>query len=336
MTAAAPIPELENVTPEHFRDEIVPAARPVVMRGLVGDWPVVAAGRASPKAICDYLSRFDQGQQIKTVSGPPRINGRFFYNDDLSGFNFQQQPARLSTVLDFLLEHADDERPPCLAAQSITSRDNLPGFAGENRLALVADTIDPRLWIGNGVTVATHYDPAENIACVVSGRRRFTLFPPEQIANLYVGPMELTPAGATISLVGLDEADLEVHPRFAAARAAALTAELEPGDAVYIPYLWWHNVRSLEAVNVLVNYWWTPPADVYGAPRDAMMHAILAIKGLPPAHRQAWAAMFAHYVFQANGDPGAHLPSERRGVLGRIVADQAKNIRTMLARTLAR
>lgn len=131
MTAAAQIPELDNVTPERFRDEIVPAARPVVMRGLVGDWPVVAAGRTSPVAVCDYLRRFDHGQQVKTLSGPPRIDGRFFYNDDLSGFNFQQQPARVSTVLDFLLEHAGDERPPALAAQSITSRDNLPGFSAE-------------------------------------------------------------------------------------------------------------------------------------------------------------------------------------------------------------
>lgn len=336
MTSANPLPDWENVTPERFRDEILPAAQPVVMRGLVGDWPVVKAGRTSPAAICDYLRRFDGGQQIKTVSGPPRIDGRFFYNDDLTGFNFQQQPARLSTVLDFLLEHAGDERPAALAAQSITARDNLPGFSAENPLDLIPGSVDPRLWIGNAVTVATHYDPAENIACVVSGRRRFTLFPPEQIANLYVGPMELTPAGATISLVPLDDADPQAHPRFAQALASALTAELEPGDAVYIPYLWWHHVRSLEAVNVLVNYWWTPPADVYGAPRDALMHAILAIKGLPPAHRQAWQAVFAHYVFQADGDPGAHLPSPSRGVLGPIAPDQARNIRTMLARTLAR
>jgi oxalate decarboxylase/phosphoglucose isomerase-like protein (cupin superfamily) len=336
MSMPVPIPEWKNVTPERFRDEIVPAARPVVMRGLVGAWPAVEAGRTSPKAICDYMRRFDQDRQIKTMSGPPRINGRFFYNDDLSGFNFQQQPARVSTVLDFLLEHAADERPPALAAQSITARDNLPGFSAENRLALVADTVDPRVWIGNAVTVAAHYDPAENIACVVAGSRRFTLFAPEQISNLYIGPMELTPAGATISLVPFDDVNLETHPRFAAAHAAALTAELGPGDAIYIPYLWWHHVRSLEPVNMLVNYWWTPPAEVHGTPRDALMHAILAIKALPPAHRQAWEAIFSHYVFQNAGDPGAHLPKERRGVLGHISPDLARGIRAMLARTFAR
>ena len=336
MTAAAQIPELDNVTPERFRDEIVPAARPVVMRGLVGDWPVVAAGRTSPVAVCNYLRRFDHGQQVKTLTGSPRIDGHFFYNDDLSGFNFQQQPARVSTVLDFLLEHAGDERPPALAAQSITSRDHLPGFSTENPLDLLAHTVDPRLWIGNAVTVATHYDPAENIACVVSGRRRFTVFPPDQVSNLYVGPMELTPAGATISLVGLDQPDLEENPRFSAALAVAQTAELEPGDAIYIPYLWWHHVRSLEAVNVLVNYWWTPPSAVHGAPRDALMHAILAIKALPPAHRQAWQALFSHYVFQSQGDPGQHLPPKSRGVLGPIGPDQARGLRAMLARALSR
>lgn len=331
-----PIPEWTNVTPERFRDEILPVSRPVVMRGLVGDWPAVKAGRTSATAICDYMRRFDHDRQIKTMSGPPRIKGRFFYNDDLSGFNFQQQPARISTVLDFLLEHASDECPPALAAQSITARDNLPGFSAENRLALVDETVDPRVWIGNAVTVATHYDPAENIACVVSGRRRFTLFAPDQISDLYVGPMELTPAGATISLVPLDEFNPEIYPRFAAAHATALTAELGPGDAIYIPYLWWHHVRSLEAVNMLVNYWWTPASETYGTPRDALMHAILAIKALPPAHRQAWEAIFSHYVFQKSGDPGEHLPRSRRGVLGRISPDLARGVRAMLARTFAR
>ena len=55
--------------------------------------------------------------------------------------------------------------------------------------------VPPRLWLGNAIKVATHYDQMENIGIVVTGRRRFTLFPPEQVANLYMGPIELTPAG---------------------------------------------------------------------------------------------------------------------------------------------
>src|SRR6185295_10671014 len=98
----------------------------------------------------------------------------------------------------------------------------------------------------NRTRIAAHHDLPDNLACVVAGRRRFTLFPPEQLNNLYVGPLDFTPAGQPISRVDIDTPDLETYPRFAEALNAARRAELGPGDAVYIPALWWHDVLSLE------------------------------------------------------------------------------------------
>jgi len=88
----------------------------------------------------------------------------------------------------------------------------------------------------------------ENVGIVMTGRRRFTVFPPEQIGNLYPGPFELTPSGVPISLVDLTAPDLDRYPRFAEAMAAAQSAVLEPGDAIYLPFHWWHAVESLESV----------------------------------------------------------------------------------------
>jgi len=86
------------------------------------------------------------------------------------------------------------------------------------------------IWLGNRTCIAPHFDNTENLACVVGGRRRFTMFPPEQIRNLYVGPLDLTPAGQPISLVDVRNPDLSRFPRFAEALAAAEVAELAPGD----------------------------------------------------------------------------------------------------------
>ncbi len=83
---------------------------------------------------------------------------------------------------------------PAMAVQSEDIAELLPQFAAENRLALVRG-VRPRIWIGNRIRVAPHYDLKENVACCVAGRRRFTLFPPDQLANLYPGPFELTPGG---------------------------------------------------------------------------------------------------------------------------------------------
>jgi Cupin-like domain len=329
-----PIPERANVDAEIFHNEILPAAQPVLLRQLVPDWPVVQAGRRSPQALSDYIRRFDRGAFVNTMLGPPEIKGRFFYNDDLSGLNFQQGSAEISGVLDYILQHLGDETPAALAVTSVPARANLPGFEAENSMPLLAD-VEPRAWIGNAVIVAAHNDPLENIACVVAGRRRFTLFPPDQIANLYIGPFELTPAGAAISMVSFDAPDLQRHPKFADALEAASVAELEPGDAIYIPYLWWHHVRSIDSLNMLVNYWWKAPPMGRGVPRDALLHAMLAIKELPASHRQAWMAIFEHYVFKQHGEPGEHLPLDRRGILGAMDEASIRNARAELARVLA-
>jgi len=330
----ARVPERAGVTAEIFHNEILPAAQPVVMRGIVADWPIVKAGRESPQALLDYIRRFDRGNSVSTMMGPPSIKGRFFYNADLSGFNFRPGQSKLSGVLDFMMTSAGEAQPPAIAAQSIPIGANLTGMQVENRMPLLDESVDPRIWIGNQVIIAAHHDPSENIACVAAGRRRFTVFPPEQLENLYMGPFELTPAGATISMVSFDEPDFEQYPKFRDALAAAQVADLEPGDAIYIPYLWWHHVRSIERFNVLVNYWWTPPAQGRGAPRDAFFHAMLAIKDLPPAHRQAWREMFEHYVFQTDGPAGEHLPPPRRGIIGRIDPEGARQMRGMLAKAL--
>ncbi|HWE45029.1 MAG TPA: cupin-like domain-containing protein [Caulobacteraceae bacterium] len=324
------------MTPQVFHEEILPAATPVVMRGLAASWPVVRAARESPEAFCAYLKRFDRGAAVPSILGPPGINGRFFYNQDMTGFNFQATSTRVGAALDFLLEHRNDERPPSLAIQSAPARSIMPGFEAENGMPLLADRVEPRLWIGNRVTIAAHHDNFENIACVAAGRRRFTLFPPEQIANLYIGPFELTPAGATISMVSFDNPDLERFPRFEAAMQAALTADLDPGDGIFIPYMWWHHVRSLDAVNMLVNYWWMSEAEARGPARDAFLHALIAIRSLPKPHREAWRALFDHYVFEDDGPAGSHLPAERRGVLGDPDPHLLKALRANLVRNLSR
>ncbi|WP_332873013.1 cupin-like domain-containing protein [Caulobacter hibisci] len=311
------------------------AAEPVVIRGLASHWPVAEAGRRGHGALFDYLSGFDAGQSVATVFAPAEAGGRFFYGDDLKTLNFRGGRASLRKTFDFLAQHAESDEQAALAAQSVPAWNALPGFAEANPLPLLGPEIEPRVWIGNRVIVAAHNDPYENIACVAAGRRRFTLFPPDQVANLYVGPFEHTPAGATISLVEFENPDLERFPRFAQALETAQTAELEPGDAIYVPYLWWHHVRSLDAVNMLVNYWWTPPAPGRGLARDAFLHAILALRALPPAHRAAWKALLDHYVFGDENDASAHLPIEAQGILGDLDETAGREVLTALSRALA-
>jgi hypothetical protein len=333
MSAAA---EWHNVDPAMFRDEIRPRDQPAVMRGLVGDWPAVRAGRISPQAFRDYIKPFDLGRPIQTAIGPPAIKGRLFYSDDMKGFNFERKLETFNAALDRIFAHLDDAAPPAIYAGAVSTTECFPGFARENNLSLLDPSIVPRIWASNRVTAPTHYDMSDNIACVISGHRRFTFFPPEQLPNLYVGPLEFTPAGQPTSMVDLAAPDLARYPRFAEALAAAQTADLEPGDAVFIPNLWWHNVESLDPFNILINYWWYENMRGTGSPFAVLLHGIMSISDLPPSRREAWRRIFDHYVFQTDGQPAAHLAPEHRGMLGSMTPSLAGQIRAWLLKTLQR
>lgn len=316
-----------------FRGEIVPRDRPAVLKGLVADWPAVREGRRSPQALRDYLGPFDLGRPISTAIGPPAIKGRLFYRDDMSGFNFERVNEPFKASLERILACMDDPAPPAIYAGAVSTVDCFPGFARENPLALLDASVVGRIWASNVVTAPTHYDMSDNVACVVSGRRRFTFFPPEQLPNLYIGPLEFTPAGQPTSMVDVAAPDLARYPRFAEALAAAETAELEPGDAVFIPNLWWHNVESLDRFNILVNYWWYNIKPT-GSPFVALMYAVLATSEMPAGRREAWRRIFEHYVFQTGGNPVAHLAPEHRGLLGTPTPELAGRVKAWLLKAL--
>ncbi len=330
------IREIKDASAVDLTEDILSGQQPVVFRGLVSHWPFVRAGQKSDADAQAYLrSRYNQAPVV-VCHGGPEANGRPFYNDDLSGLNFESRQASLDFFLDKIQEHSADETPPLLYIASTTIDDCLPGFNDENTLPLAGKQPLASIWIGNKSTVAAHYDLADNIACVTIGRREFTLFPPEQLENLYVGPIDLTPAGQPVSLVDFDAPDHEKHPKFRHALEAAQTATLEPGDAIFIPSMWWHHVKALNLFNVLVNYWWRQSPAFMGPPVNALNLAILSVRDLPPAQREIWRGLFNHYVFENTEEKVAHIPVERRGILGPVTEVMARRLRAYLLNRLNR
>ncbi len=196
-----PVPEWRDVDERTIREEVFARYRPAVLRGLVRDWPAVQSALAAPAKFGSYLSGFDNGNAVDAILMAPAAGGRIAYNDTLDGFNFVRNRLPVSAILEQLARYAQFEDPPAVAVQSALVADCLPGFAAQNSLSVLDPAVMPRIWIGNRVTVPAHFDESQNLACVVAGRRRFTLFPPEQVANLYVGPLDFAPTGAAMSMV---------------------------------------------------------------------------------------------------------------------------------------
>jgi len=319
-----PVCEISGpLSAESFLREVVLPCRPVVLRGLVKDWPVVQASASAAK-VRDYVGRFDAGLEMQAFIGEPRIAGKYYYADDLKGFNFERRTMRLGAALDKMIASLDEVGAPSLYAGSLPVKDYLPGFAAENPMPLLPASVGPRIWLGHASNVSAHYDTMDNLACVVAGRRRFTLYAPERIDRLYVGPIDNTMAGQPVSLAASSSPDDATYPLFADIRDQALVAELEAGDALYLPKLWWHRVEALSPFNALVNYWWDAFSAGPDAPYTSMLLAMIAISERPLPERRAWKAWFDHYVFREHGHPLAHLPADHYGLLGPLKDNYGK------------
>jgi hypothetical protein len=321
MTAVA---EMDGVTSSaQFLQDVVLPCRPVILRGLVRGW-IMTEKAVTPAGLRDYLARFDSGGEMQVFVGAPQIAGRYFYGEDLAGFNFERRTMRLGAALDLMIAQLDRKDAGSVYAGSLPLADYLPGLARENTMPLLPAAAQPRIWLGHASNVSCHYDTADNLACVVAGTRRFTLYSPELIDRLYVGPIDHTMAGQPVSLAASSPPDDARYPRFAGLRDRALVAELEPGDALYLPKLWWHQVEATAPFNCLVNYWWDAFAAGPDAPHTAMLLAMIAICERPQAERRAWKALFDHYVFRENGHPLAHLPANLHGILGPLAENYGK------------
>mmetsp|Transcript_49212 Transcript_49212/g.96502 ORF Transcript_49212/g.96502 Transcript_49212/m.96502 type:complete len:534 (+) Transcript_49212:3-1604(+) len=107
------------------------------------------------------------------------------------------------------------------------------------------------IWAGQaGVVTHLHYDSYENFFVQLSGRKKFLIFPPSQTHNVYSYPF-LHPSNAQ-SQINLDQPDLDAFPHHA--NAACWEADLGPGDMLYIPPMYWHQVVAIDS-NFGMNAW---------------------------------------------------------------------------------
>jgi hypothetical protein len=316
-------------------DERLKSAQcPFVVRGIARDWPLVTAGvDGGGAAARAYLLSHARDRRFEVNIGEPGKGGRLFYDEQM-GMNFRMGRASLADIFAGIDANQDKPDAPVIYLSSLNIHDYFEGLHEANHVDLGGRETRDSIWIGTRTEIAAHNDIPNNLAVCAVGSRRFTLFPPETFADLYLGPLENTPAGRAVSMVDLSNPDFRRYPRFATALDQAQVAELEPGDALFIPSMWFHHVEALDSFNVLVNYWWRDTPRFLGDPEQALLHAILAVRDLPDSARERWKALFDHYVFSAGA--GTHLPDGKRGILDRLTAETAGRLRAFLLRSLSR
>ena len=118
------------------------------------------------------------------------------------------------------------------------------------------------------------------------------------------------------------------------ARGALIVRQGDPGDALYLPKLWWHQVEATSSFNILVNYWWDAFSPGPDQPFTAMMLAMITLAERPAAERAAWRAFFDHYVFRPDGHPLAHMSEDQHGILGPLHPHNYRRLRAQIMQLL--
>lgn len=331
-----PVRICHELDTETFRAEVLPDGQPVLIKGLVRTWPVVVASLKSDEDGVACLKRLDIGRPANVSICSPDQKGLFFFTPDMTGFNFSTELRPIPVLLDWLLAHGANPNAPTIYSQSLLLQDFMPDFVRLHPLGLVPPDARPRLWIGNQVTTPTHFDPSHNLACLVAGKRRFTLFPPDQICNLYPGPIDRNPGGVPVSMARIDEPDFEKYPLLAEALTHAQYADMEPGDALYIPYSWWHHVQSQTPLNLLVNYWWSEAKASRPPLFSPLFLAIATWRDLPEDEKALWKRLMDLYVFGDHEKMAAHLPVEGKGLSGPMTPDVARRLRAFMKSVVER
>ena len=110
------------------------------------------------------------------------------------------------------------------------------------------------LWLGFEDTFSPcHYDPYHNVLCQITGSKTVILFNPAYSKNLYPHEKDIRLKNTSQIRDILGNVDSTTFPLFH--ECFGLKAVLEPGDAVYIPFKWWHFCKA-NSINTSLNFWW--------------------------------------------------------------------------------
>ncbi|SFD22175.1 Cupin-like domain-containing protein [Collimonas sp. OK412] len=228
LPAISAVPRMNMLDAAAFRMHAAKGL-PFVITGLVGKWPLSAL---TPQTLRDRFGelhvRARVGDYVNTAFAPDRA----------------MQDMSLLAYLELVANDTQD-LPPYLGNLELRELNALCHWpAYFNKMG------PPRFWLGpSGTVTPLHCDYDDNIFAQVWGSKRIFLSPPHHDEFLY-------PREANAILFGSpfnpEAPDFEKFPL--ARQAAMIECIMQPGELLYVPAGWYHQVRAL-TFSLSANRW---------------------------------------------------------------------------------
>lgn len=228
------IPRRHRLDGETFLKEHYSAGRPVILTGVMQDWPALA--NWSPewlKARVGHATVDFQGDRDRNR----------LYEQDMES---HRRSLPFSEYLDFILQPNAGNRAYITAYNSDRNASALAPLAQD--LGFPSDYLTPdcatpngMMWVGPaGTFTPLHHDLTDNLLAQVVGRKRLLLAPAADVDKLYNHRH-------VYSEIQDLRAALEAPSQFPElARARVYEVTLMPGEMIFLPIGWWHQVSSLD------------------------------------------------------------------------------------------
>jgi hypothetical protein len=239
--AAVGIERREGMDPAEFLHDYYATGRPVILVGEMTDWPALT--RWNPESL-----KATVGGAVVEYQGGRTANPSFEMDKDR-----HRREGRFDAFIDTITAPDAGNDAYLTAYNSERNREALAPLAADlgfldRFLSREAAMPNGMMWIGPaGTFTSLHHDLTNNFIAQLVGRKRVKLLPAAEVGKLYNNRhvfSEIT----DLDDPGLDPAS---HPRLAGARAYDLV--IEPGEILFVPLAWWHQVKALD-FSVTVTY----------------------------------------------------------------------------------
>lgn len=230
---ASGIYRVRDITAEEFLDNFYAPGRPVILCGMMDEWP--ARMRWSPSCLCDRI-----GKAMIECQSDRRANPRFERDKDA-----HRQTMHFDDYIEAIAANSGNDLYMTAYNSAANAAAMTPLLADLGAMAGILDHAPGEaagmIWIGPGGTFTPlHHDLTNNLLAQIVGRKRVIMAAPNETPKLY-NDLHVFSEVANLADPGLD---LDEFPRLSQVRT--LDVILEPGEMLFLPIGWWHQVEALD------------------------------------------------------------------------------------------